>query len=163
MCKINWEERFFEVAKDHYIRYKNIGLAFLDARRFIDSYREAYEQATEEIVKEEKPKAPKNEKDDSFEEVWVAYRRKGSKKKSLDQWNKLSQKDKENVKRHIPIYVESVSEVKFQRDFERYLRDKVFNNVLYDRFGLVLFDPDVEATTQEKKSDKLIIGGVEYK
>lgn len=162
MCKIDWEERTFEVAKGLLIHdTRDIEGCIQVARAFIDVYKSEFVE--EETPSPQQNQETKKEKDDSFEEVWVAYRRKGSKKKSLDQWNKLSQKDKENVKRHIPIYVKSVSEVKFQRDFERYLRDKVFNNVLYDRFGLVLFDPDVEVTTHETKSDKLIIGGVEYK
>ena len=162
MCKINWEERTFDVAKGLLIHdTRGIEECIQMAKEFIDAYKSEF--AEEETPSPQQNQETKKEKDNSFEEVWVAYRRKGSKKKSLDQWNKLSLKDKENVKRHIPIYVESVSEVKFQRDFERYLRDKVFNNVLYDRFGFVLFDPDVETTTKETKNDKLIIGGVEYK
>lgn len=56
MCKINWEERFFEVAKDLYVRYKDIELAFIEAGKFIEAYREAYALATEEEQKEDKPK-----------------------------------------------------------------------------------------------------------
>ena len=159
MCKINWEERFFEVAKDHYIRYKNIGLAFIDAQKFIDSYREAYEQANEEIAKEEKPKASK---DEGFESAWLLYRRKGSKKKSLEQWVKLSDEEKETAKGHIPAYIESVSDVKYQKDFERYLRDKCFNNVVYKN-NRIVYDAHDAQPIEKKKGEKLIIGGVEYK
>lgn len=159
MCKINWEERFFEVAKDHYIRYKNIGLAFLDAQKFIDCYREAYEQANEEIAKEEKPKASK---DEDFEFAWLLYRRKGSKKKSLEQWVKLSDEERETAKGHIPAYIESVSDIKYQKDFERYLRDKCFNNVVYKN-NRILYDGNEAKPIEKKKEEKLIIGGVEYK
>lgn len=159
MCKINWEERFFEVAKDHYIRYKNIGLAFLDAQKFIDSYREAYEQATEEIAKEEKTKIPK---DEGFESAWLLYRRKGSKKKALEQWARLTDEEREAAKGHIPAYIESVSDIKYQKDFERYLRDKCFNDVVYKN-NKILFDVDEAKEKQSMESDKLIIGGVLYR
>lgn len=159
MCKINWEERFFEVAKDHYIRYKNIGLAFLDAQRFIDSYREAYEQANEEIAKEEKPKASK---DEGFESAWLLYRRKGSKKKSLEQWVKLTDEEKETAKGHIPAYIESVSDIKYQKDFERYLRDKCFNNVVYKN-NRIVYDANEVKDEHTKESSKLVIGGVTYR
>lgn len=159
MCKINWEERFFEVAKDHYIRYNNIGLAFIEAQKFIDSYREAYEQANEEIAKEEKPKASK---DEGFESAWLLYRRKGSKKKSLEQWAKLTDEEKETAKGHIPAYIESVSDVKYQKDFERYLRDKCFNNVVYKN-NRIVYDAHDARPIEKKKEEKLIIGGVEYK
>lgn len=159
MCKINWEERFFEVAKDHYIRYKNIGLAFLDAQKFIDSYREAYEQANEEIAKEEKPKASK---DEGFESAWLLYRRKGSKKKSLEQWVKLTDEERETANGHIPAYIESVSDIKYQKDFERYLRDKCFNNVVYKN-NRIVYDAHEAKPIEKKKGEKLVIGGVEYK
>ena len=159
MCKINWEERFFEVAKDHYIRYKDIGLAFLDAQKFIDSYREAYEQANEEIAKEEKPKISK---DEGFESAWLLYRRKGSKKKALEQWARLTDEEREAAKGHIPAYIESVSDIKYQKDFERYLRDKCFNDVVYKN-NKILFDVDEAKEKQSVESDKLIIGGVLYR
>ena len=159
MCKINWEERFFETAKDHYIRYSNIGLAFIEAQKFIESYREVYEQAKEEIAKEEKPKASK---DEGFESAWLLYRRKGSKKKSLEQWVKLTDEEKETAKGHIPAYIESVSDVKYQKDFERYLRDKCFNNVVYKN-NRIVYDARDARPIENKKEEKLIIGGVEYK
>ena len=159
MCKINWEERFFETAKDHYIRYNNIGLAFIEAQKFIDSYREAYEQANEEIAKEEKPKASK---DEGFESAWLLYRRKGSKKKALEQWVKLTDEEKETAKGHIPAYIESVSDIKYQKDFERYLRDKCFNNVVYKNNRIVYDAHDVREE-HAKESSKLVIGGVTYR
>lgn len=159
MCKINWEERFFEVAKDHYIRYKDIELAFIEAGRFIEAYKEAYALATEDEQKEEKPKTSK---DEGFESAWLLYRRKGSKKKSLEQWVKLTDEERETAKGHIPAYIESVSDVKYQKDFERYLRDKCFNNVVYKN-NRIVYDAHDAKPIEKKKEEKLIIGGVEYK
>lgn len=159
MCKINWEERFFEVVKDHYIRYKDIELAFFDAQKFIDSYREAYEQANEEIAKEEKSKTLK---DEGFESAWLLYRRKGSKKKSLEQWSRLTDEERETAKGHIPAYIESVSDIKYQKDFERYLRDKCFNNVVYKN-NRIVYDANEVKDEHTKESSKLVIGGVTYR
>lgn len=78
------------------------------------------------------------EVDSLFEKCWIAYRRKGSKKKSLEYWNKLSQQEQQSVMPHVKAYVES-RDMQYQKDFERYLRDKIFlsvvfknNNVIYD-------------------------------
>lgn len=76
---------------------------------------------------------------DLFEECWVAYRRKGSKKKSFDYWKKLSDKEKPLVLKHIVPYVES-RELRFQKDFERYLRDRVFLTVVFQG-NKIVYDP----------------------
>ena len=83
----------------------------------------------------------KNEKDELFEECWKAYKRKGSKAKAKTFWNKLSNEDKNKVKLHIPHYVSSVSEITYIKDFERYLKDKIFLNVVYKN-NAILFDPE---------------------
>lgn len=159
MCKINWEERFFEVAKDLYVRDKDIELAFIEAGKFIEAYKKAYALATEEEQMEDKPKPTK---DEGFESAWLLYRRKGSKKKALEQWVKLTDEEKETAKGHIPAYIESVSDVKYQKDFERYLRDKCFNNVVYKN-NRIVYDARDARPIEKKKEEKLIIGGVEYK
>lgn len=159
MCKINWEERFFEVAKDLYVRDKDIELAFIEAGKFILHYKEAYALATEEEQKEDKPKPTK---DEDFEFAWLLYRRKGSKKKAIEQWVKLTDEEKETAKGHIPAYIESVSDIKYQKDFERYLRDKCFNNVVYKN-NRIVYDAHEEKAIEKKKEDKFFINGVEYK
>lgn len=94
-----------------------------------------------------------------FETCWHHYRRKGSKKKSYEQWMKLSDEERSQVQQHIHAYVESVSDIKYQKDFERYLRDKVFNNVVY-KDGKTLFDGE---NIEEEKSDVLVVNGQIYR
>lgn len=74
-----------------------------------------------------------------FEECWKAYNRKGSKKKSLDYWKKLTDVEKKNVLPHIKAYV-STRELQYQKDFERYLRDKIFMTVVFGN-NKVVYDP----------------------
>lgn len=95
----------------------------------------------------------KEKSDSLFSECWLAYRRKGSKKKSLEYWNKLSAKDKEGVLPHIRAYVSS-RELQYQKDFERYLRDKIFLTVVYQGSKMV-YDPtqyDSSAYTPQGRS-----------
>lgn len=83
-----------------------------------------------------------------FEECWIAYKRKGSKKKSLEYWKKLTDREKENVLAHIKAYVSS-REIQYQKDFERYLRDKVFKTVVYAD-NKVVYDPEKKKKGKEE-------------
>lgn len=81
-----------------------------------------------------------DKKDELFEECWLAYRRKGSKKKAKDYWKKLTDDEKSSVLSHIKAYVAS-RDVQFQKDFERYLRDKTFTTIVI-RGNSTIYDPD---------------------
>lgn len=96
-----------------------------------------------EIIEEkkeiDKSISKKSEKDSLFEECWVAYRRKGVKKKAYEYWKKLSDAEKQNVLPHIKAYV-SARDLQYQKDFERYLRDKVFSTIVFNG-NKVVYDP----------------------
>lgn len=89
-------------------------------------------------VEQEKTKK-KKQSDDFFEECWIAYRRKGSKKKSKEYWDKLTDEDKSVIMQHIKAYVQS-RDLNYQKDFERYLRDKIFLTIVVSGKNVV-FDP----------------------
>ena len=163
MCKINWEERVFQMAKDFYAsgEYSMEG-AINEAFEFKEIYLMVAKQlgeSVEEATKEEKPKVSK---DEGFESAWMLYRRKGSKKKALEQWSKLTEEERETAKGHIPAYIDSVSDVKYQKDFERYLRDKCFYDVVYKN-NRIVYDANEVKDEHTKESSKLVIGGVVYK
>ena len=90
--------------------------------------------------KEDKDKSF-SKKDDLFEECWKTYKRKGSKSISQRYWKKLSETEKANVQKHIPYYIKSVDNIKYIKDFERYLRDKIFESVVYKN-GSIIYDPE---------------------
>jgi hypothetical protein len=79
-----------------------------------------------------------------YETAWVSYGRKGGKAKAYIEWNKLSQENKDKVMRHIPSYVASKPDRRYRRDFERYLRDGLYESIAYDENtitqGLSLYD-----------------------
>lgn len=161
MCKINWEERVFQLASNLYASNEmmTIDQAIADALMFKDTYIElmGLEEKKEELAPKTKPT-----KDEDFEFAWLLYRRKGSKKKSLEQWVKLTDEERETAKGHIPAYIESVSDIKYQKDFERYLRDKCFNNVVYKN-NRIVYDANEVKDEHTKESSKLVIGGVTYR
>lgn len=88
---------------------------------------------------EEKEKY-KKEKDELFEQCWILYNRKGSKKKALEQWKKLNDDDRQLVMPHVKHYVGS-RERQYQKDFERYLRDKTFGEVVI-KGNQTIYDPE---------------------
>lgn len=98
-------------------------------------------EAIEEPLLLTMPEPEKPKKSESFERVWVAYGRKGSKKAALVQWMKLTDAERECAERHIPHYVKS-TERQFQKDFERYLMHRIFESPVYERgTGVMMYDP----------------------
>lgn len=92
----------------------------------------------------ENPKEERNiasKCDALFEECWKEYKRKGHKNKAKPYWDKLSQDERERILPHIKAYV-STRERSYQQDFERYLRDKTYDTVVYER-NSVIYDPEM--------------------
>ena len=92
----------------------------------------------------DKPKKKRNAtpKDDPlFEECWKAYNRRGNKEKAKVYWDKICEEERNNILPHIKAYVQS-RDRQYQSYFERYLRDKSFNDVVY-KGNSVLYDPDI--------------------
>lgn len=91
------------------------------------------------IIEENKENTKRKKENDIFEQCWITYRRKGSKKKAKEYWGKLSADEIQIVLPHIKAYVQT-RDVNYQKDFERYLRDKIFNDVVYNGNNIV-YDP----------------------
>lgn len=96
----------------------------------------------------------KKDKDLLFEECWDLYGRRGSKGKSKEIWNKLKDDELRLIKPHIQAYVQSVSDKKYQKWFERYLRDKSFQDVVY-KGNMIIFDPERENSTDNEYRPQL--------
>jgi hypothetical protein len=58
-----------------------------------------------------------------FEEAWKVILSRGSKKKALVEWKKLSEQDRKDAAAFLPSYVASVKDPKYVVHFERYLRN----------------------------------------
>lgn len=70
-----------------------------------------------------------------FENLWVLYGRKGSKKKAFIEASKLSEEDLKNfceAEEHILAYVESTKEEpRYRKDFERYISNKYWESDIF--------------------------------
>lgn len=105
-------------------------------------------------IKKEDTNVSKKDRDLLFEECWKLYNRKGSKANSKTYWNKLTMEEMKLAKSHIQAYVQSVSDKKYQKDFQRYLRDKIFKDVVY-KGNMIIFDPERENATDDEYRPQL--------
>ena len=99
--------------------------------------------AAESQAEYDKPKKKRKvtPKDDAlFEECWKEYRRKGNKALAKPIWDKIPQDVRECIMPHIKAYV-SVRERSYQEDFQRYLKNKTYDTVVFDRNTLI-YDPE---------------------
>jgi hypothetical protein len=60
----------------------------------------------------------------SFEEAWAAYGKKGTKADAMRYWKQIPKADREAILKAIPLYLKTVSERKFQKNFEGWINPK---------------------------------------
>lgn len=60
----------------------------------------------------------------TFDDFWDAYDKKVGKEPCEKKWKKIKQKDREEIMRHVPAYVESTPEKKFRKNPQTYLNQK---------------------------------------
>jgi hypothetical protein len=109
--------------------------------------------------------------EDCFEDLWLMYERKGSKAAAKKEFAKLSEEEIATMRQHIPAYLESRPERQYRQDFERYIKHKTFNSVVYSKSNVVLFDPEATNTSatceapQEfsQGTETITINGITYK
>lgn len=124
--------------------------------------------SSENINSTERPAIPTAEE---FEDLWLAYERKGSKANAKKEFAKLTAEEICTMRCHIPAYLQSRPERQYRQDFERYIKHKTFNSVVYSKQNEILYDPDAPNTTatqeripeQPKESTSCTINGVTYR
>lgn len=100
----------------------------------------------EKCINKEDEKESLSKKDELFEKCWIAYRRKGQKCKAKPYWNKLTEEEKQRVLPHIKVYV-TVRDISYQKDFERYLKDKIFDTLIVNGKDVV-YDPSCKTEAE---------------
>ena len=111
------------------------------------------------------------EKSDCFEDLWLMYERKGSKANAKKEFAKLTEEEIATMRLHIPAYLQSRPERQYRQDFERYIKHKTFNSVVYSKQNEILYDPDAADTSAthtkptefSKENESLTINGVIYR
>ena len=165
MCKINWEERFFEVAKELFVHYyKDTDMALSHASSFIEAYKATLEDnaTNEELTKEEKPKVTKDDENDDFvEKIYLLYPTKCPKRgTSLGK----SAKDKNRIRKLLKTYTKEQIEAVVRKE----IGDK-FGISYMQNFSTFLNnfpDPSImedHSKGHTKKEQDFIINGVRYK
>ena len=108
---------------------------------------------------------------EQFEDLWLMYERKGSKANAKKEFAKLTADEIVAMQKHIPAYIESRPERQYRLDFERYIKHKTFNSVVYSKQNIMLYDPEAPNTSasQEKptefseSTENFTINGVSYR
>ena len=109
----------------------------------IDGIAEEEDQNLKAKKEKEERSAAKEEREKTFEGLWKDYGRKGSKAKSLEKFNRLSEEEIGRMKKHIPHYVRSTPDICYRKDMQTYINQKSFNDIIFDkRTNQVLFNPD---------------------
>lgn len=65
-----------------------------------------------------------DEKNNNFEKFWNMYDKKRGREQCLKIWNRLSQKDKQEILERTPAYIASTPDKKFRKDPQTYLNPK---------------------------------------
>lgn len=76
------------------------------------------------VSKEESNNLTKETINNTFEEFWNLYDKKVSKESAVKAFKKISQKDYDNIRNNIPIFVKQFSDKQFQPHFATYLNGK---------------------------------------
>lgn len=118
---------------------KQVGIESKFLAQYVVSIINSLSGLRDKLIDKQEEKAIIIKKDELFEECWKAYRRKGSKAKAKLYWKKLTEEEKQRVLPHIKVYV-TVRDISYQKDFERYLRDKIFDTVIVNGKDIV-YDP----------------------
>ena len=106
-----------------------------------------------------------------FEDLWLMYERKGSKANAKKEFAKLTEEEVELMRLHIPAYIQSRPERQYRQDFERYIKHKTFNSVVYSKSNDMLYDPEARNTsaTQEtpaefrREDETFTMNGITYR
>lgn len=94
--------------------------------------KQVFEQVFELYINENENEDVNKKEDNSieieFNEIWILYKKKGNRKTSFDKYKKLSESKRIKIKNHVPNYVNSVSDIKFIKNFETYLNQEHWEN-----------------------------------
>jgi hypothetical protein len=66
------------------------------------------------------------EEEIQFESAWRMYGEYGSQTKAMYEWNLLRIGERKKVLDNIPLYLASLSDIRYKKYFENYLRDRIY-------------------------------------
>lgn len=136
-----------------------------------DSATSTLTMLSHEVKKSNAPQPPKiapEQMDEWFEELWMMYERKGSKKNARKEFDKMTEEDIILMRKHIPHYLQSRPERQYRLDFERYIKYKTHHTVVYGKNDMILYDPDGVESSAPKieypaEESSITINGILYR
>ena len=128
------------------------------------------EQAAQESKGARNKNVTSEQRAEWFEDLWQMYERKGSKANAKKEFAKLTEEEIAIMRCHIPAYLQARPERQYRQDFERYIKHKTFESVVYNKQNEMLYDPEANmtATNEEPKdatkgNESVTINGVTYR
>lgn len=100
------------------------------------------EQAAQESKGARNKNVTSEQRAEWFEDLWQMYERKGSKANAKKEFAKLTEEEIAIMRCHIPAYLQARPERQYRQDFERYIKHKTFESVVYSKTNEVLYDPE---------------------
>jgi DNA replication protein DnaC len=86
--------------------------------------RQSENQYIYKVITEQSNNSTKEYSNNTFEEFWNLYDKKVSKESAVKAFKKIPQKDYDNIRNNIPIFVKQFSDKQFQPHFATYLNGK---------------------------------------
>lgn len=99
-------------------------------RRVQEEDKEKDKEMEEDLEKEKGQSAKSSKYTSDFEDFWIAYERKGSKKNAFKRWQSLSLEDRHDALAAIDPYFIENPDPQYRKDAEGYLNGKLFESVL---------------------------------
>jgi hemerythrin superfamily protein len=89
------------------------------------------------IEKTKKNKPKKQTYSDEYEKFWTDYQRRGSKIKGFAEWKKMSPEERAEAFETLPDYIKSLSDPKYQKHIEGWLKGKMWESDYSNRAGKI--------------------------
>lgn len=97
----------------------------------------------------------------SFDEFWNDYGKKEDRKKCETKWKKITDKQKDAIRVHVPLYVQSTPDIQYRKNPSTYLNNECWNNEIIQRKPVSLPPPNYNPTYERWDGKKRWAGSVE--
>jgi hypothetical protein len=97
----------------------------------------------------------------SFDEFWDDYDKKEDRKKCEKKWKSITDKQKEAIRVHVPLYVQSTPDIQYRKNPSTYLNNECWNNEIIQRKPVNLPPPNYNPTYERWDGKKRWSGSVE--
>jgi len=97
----------------------------------------------------------------TFDEFWNDYNKKEDRKKCETKWKSITEKQKAEIKMHVPLYVQSTPEIQYRKNPSTYLNNECWNNEIIQRGPVQLPPPNLNPSYEKWDGKKRWLGPTE--